>query len=517
MFEANSELELENLAMLKSLKNPNIVDILGSYVHGSKLNLIFPRASGGDLADLLKLQNRPTHFASNESFLVALSELSSAICAVHNFAADNPELAKHGIHHDIKTRNILVDGGRLILADFGHSRFKTLEQPSETAYKINEGYYIAPECCDIVDPFSKHTVRRSSDIWSFGCIIAEVLTYMMKGPEGVAEFMAKRWFKAGQWTLCSFHCGKTPNPGVTDWLSHLDLEASRSSSNVDSRSCKMLLQLVRKMLHMDPELRLNAFQVEASLYFIALDFKARKIADLYTSARNLYSESIDAGIEEKRFQSWRWALGMIDTNGSVSSPHQTDIDILSGSFLHAVNYLNDIENRLDDIVSWEQWPRWKTFLPLQRFNESLLDQLPQDIKNEAHSYLLSESEDAAQIEKIHHDRWPINQRLTGITRKNIPTKDRLGLSQAELDRKLSIDIDSPHQKTSARMVVGASEKKQPVVLIWKHLDKLENEHKSRRLLNWVGKIAILTMLVALMISVMSLYRSSDTHPLFPCR
>jgi serine/threonine protein kinase len=132
--------------MLKLLKHPNIVELLGFYTYRDIHNFLFPLARGGTLADLLA-GKRPAQFQSDESLIVALVGLSSALCAVHEFDAD--DLKAIGCHHDLKPSNILIDGSKFILADFGISRFKETTQPSHTPFKGGRGDFIAPEWEDL--------------------------------------------------------------------------------------------------------------------------------------------------------------------------------------------------------------------------------------------------------------------------------------------------------------------------------------------------------------------------------
>lgn len=494
--QVDFELELENLAMLKYLKHPNIIELLGSYTHDSKYNLIFPKASCGDLAELLK-KPRSRQFASNDSFLIALGELSSAVSAVHNFASDDRELAKSGCHHDIKPKNILVNGTRFILADFGLSRFKNPEKTSETIFKVGEGYYVAPECEDIDGLFLRHKIRRSSDIWSFGCIIAEVLTYMMKGAEGVEEFMQKRRFKVGPWKFSYFHSGDRPNSGVTDWLTHLEHEASCSSATIDPRSCKMLLQLVKRMLAMAPEDRPKAFQVEAALYFIALDTLARDVAELYCNAStSIHSKSIEAFIEEKMFESWRWVLGMIDTNVSETIPRQIEAKFSGSSFTHIVKWLGEIKIALENILSTKQPPQSRVYLPLRHLNLNLLNQLPQHLQEQANRYLqlqVLESANEAHLEDVENSLKHISSYeklgiLAAIKRMTILTKDNPTLSQPQLDPKPTLDVNIPGEKVIGRIVEASTRKEQRVLVEWKHYEGHWEKH-GPELLDRISGIA----------------------------
>ena len=221
------ETELHKLSILNHLKHPNIIELLSAYTYRRVHNLVFPLARGGDLATLFQGE-RPPAFEHNEAFTISLSNLASAIEEVHNFTSNKLNLELIGCHHDLKPKNILIDGSIMLLADFGLSRFKDRLQSSETPFKLGRGDCLAPEYEDLDDDNLEHTVRRSSDIWSFGCIIAEVVTYILHGPTGVSIFREKREYKSGHYRFHRFHCGsKQPSSSVAIWLSDLDRLSSR--------------------------------------------------------------------------------------------------------------------------------------------------------------------------------------------------------------------------------------------------------------------------------------------------
>ncbi|KAJ3946940.1 uncharacterized protein N0V96_003316 [Colletotrichum fioriniae] len=134
-------------------------------------------------------------------------------------------------HMDLKPDNIIIFGGdgavgRWKLCDFGISVLKDEESEgpagedyhsshySQMTFNTNarrgRGQYQAPEVPEFWDPYLAESARsggtdtgtgtaalvgrvgRSADIWSFGCIFAEVLAFALGGPRNVEGFLAAR-------------------------------------------------------------------------------------------------------------------------------------------------------------------------------------------------------------------------------------------------------------------------------------------------------------------------------------
>jgi serine/threonine protein kinase len=96
-----------------------------------------------------------------------LIQLASAINYLHEF---NPNI----IHRDIKPQNVLVSGDKVKLADFSLSRFGNNNKLNDSlSYSrcIGTIGYTSPEILQAKD------YNESVDIWSFGCIVFEMLTY----------------------------------------------------------------------------------------------------------------------------------------------------------------------------------------------------------------------------------------------------------------------------------------------------------------------------------------------------
>jgi serine/threonine protein kinase len=124
-------------------------------------------------------------------------------------------LEKISYYYNLKPDNIFVASDSFVLADFSLSTFKNRSKSSTTIRKVGGTSYSAPECENITDSaFPKGRARRKSDIWAFGCILAEILTYILKGSRGVEEFRKKRTFTILGFTLSTFYRGTSLNPEV---------------------------------------------------------------------------------------------------------------------------------------------------------------------------------------------------------------------------------------------------------------------------------------------------------------
>lgn len=495
---ADFELELENLSILKHLKHPNIVELLGSYTYKNMHNLIFLKADFGDLQQLLS-SPRPPSLSSNASLVLALANLSSGLSAVHNFSAESIEMHKIGFHHDIKPKNILVTGEQFILADFGLSRFKDSTQASGTPFEMGADYYLAPECEDLDGKFEKHTIHRSSDIWSFGCIVAEFLTYLIRGSKGVENFKEARKFQLGSWTFRHFHCGKDkPNPEVSIWLSKLEQDCSSPSSGLALETFTMLSVLAKSMLSMDPLERPRATETESRLCFIAISMISREVAKLFSHVQSQSrASSVETFIQERKFMAWRYALRIINDSGkpTVSVPSATP---LVKNFSETVQSLHEIQGILNDAISSEQFTS-RVFLPVQHLITHLVSQLPQSLREDSDAFLelqLLRSENEAQLDNVCDTlkNSPIDKRvgmLATIKKMIMLTNNRTSHGDPEMPVKPILDVRNLGKKVTGH-ISEKSEKSsgpgQQVLVEWKCYGEHWDKH-GEDLLNRVSRIS----------------------------
>lgn len=206
-------------------QHPNIVPLLSAYVHGSDYCLVFPRLDM-DLAGFFNKPTRHGHFQWDYTFFSALHGLSSALSRTHNIyiptEIDGPGISLVGYHHDFRPANILVNEETFLLADFGMGRVKGEGEDSRTTWKAGVGSYLAPECMD--ERFIEQDVGRAVDVWAFGCLTAELATFMTYGPDGLSEFRKKKKSTRDQMPNCTdsyFHGRGEVKESVREWLDFL--------------------------------------------------------------------------------------------------------------------------------------------------------------------------------------------------------------------------------------------------------------------------------------------------------
>ncbi len=117
-------------------------------------------------------------------------DVPTALWIVRQCAEALAALHKLGfLHGDIKPDNIrLVEDGRAILIDLGFAH-----RPGENAHLLKRGYvlgtvdYLAPELC----AFDEET-EMSSDLFSLGATLFEMLTGQLPYPQGTIEQTLRR-------------------------------------------------------------------------------------------------------------------------------------------------------------------------------------------------------------------------------------------------------------------------------------------------------------------------------------
>ncbi|TGZ81089.1 Pkinase-domain-containing protein [Ascodesmis nigricans] len=153
------------IALLKDLQHPNIVQYLASNKEDNCFNIFLEYVPGGSVAGMLSSYG-PLREPLIRTFV---KQILNGLAYLHG---------KNIIHRDIKGANVLVDNkGGIKISDFGIS--KKMEADLLTFRKGNgvnrpslQGsvYWMAPE----VVKQTSYTLK--ADIWSLGCLIVEMFT-----------------------------------------------------------------------------------------------------------------------------------------------------------------------------------------------------------------------------------------------------------------------------------------------------------------------------------------------------
>lgn len=362
--------EARILSMLQRLKHPNILRLIGCYTHGSKHTLIFPFVEGGTLKALLD-RPIPTYMCRKEMFR-SIAGLASAISALHDFALDDSEPSLKGHHQDLNPDNILVDGSRFILADFGLSSIKDLASNSRTPFRGKRGYCQAPESTQLVPPFQDYEVTRAADIFALACIIVDLLVYLSKGPSGVTQFRDDREFTVGRMTFSLYHKGNQPHEVVTERLEKIAKEDA-------SQSVRDVVHLIKQMLDISPDKRPKAATTTAKLIISTIGAFTEDILAQFTGL----PPSLEVLIEKSRFMSW---LACQDTNLFLSMPGAVSTYRM---FESTIQLLCQTETALEAIDSEILDLDSRHLLDVRELNTQLLSMLPPDRRAASHSRLQS--------------------------------------------------------------------------------------------------------------------------------
>lgn len=294
--EKDFQKEEQILSLLRCLEHPNIIQLLTAYTIHQTHNFLFPLADG-DLRHFFRQQHRPPGFQTDNEVFQALYGLASGIEAVHDYFSDTFNVRKIGCHYDLKPDNILYHSGKFILSDFGLSRLSDEDEGSKSLYRHGGGEYWAPESVSVHEDFRSLHVGRSSDMWSFGCVLSEMLTYLQEGSIGVLSFSNKRIvILEGYWECKSFHEGTKPSQAVTQWLSRL------SGRPTITNAQKSLMVVIRDLLQQEPIARSKAQSITLSLFHIAQTEIYHAIELKFQPLLAEFDLEID--VEYERFRIW---------------------------------------------------------------------------------------------------------------------------------------------------------------------------------------------------------------------
>jgi serine/threonine protein kinase len=279
----------------------NIMKSLGSLEIGLTYSIFMPLADC-DLKHYMELHPKsPSGHLQKANLVECAVGLAGAIVYLHE-ELESPTYERLSCFHmDLKPQNILVINDPTTgkeqwkLSDFNMSRVKMrgnitdgqmalrrTNTVNDTVFEINKlfkrrmpdaadiptadftinrrgtGTYLAPEAC--VD---RHPVQAESDIWSLGCVISVVFTYLHGGQAAVESFADSRYKKGMDDRFFSFTGSSALhrisdaqiNDGVTRWHKQIRLETKQAHSEEGAIFETMIKFLERQVLIIDPRRR----------------------------------------------------------------------------------------------------------------------------------------------------------------------------------------------------------------------------------------------------------------------
>ncbi|XP_044756286.1 cyclin-dependent kinase 2-like [Coccinella septempunctata] len=148
---------IREICLLKNLKHSSIVELLDVMYSTDKLYLVFEFL---DL-DLKKYMDRSKGPLNKELIRSYMKQLVDGMAYLHTRTI---------LHRDLKPQNLLIDKeGHIKLADFGLSRSFSLPTRTYT-HEVVTMWYRAPELL-----LGTKIYCTGVDIWSLGCILAEMI------------------------------------------------------------------------------------------------------------------------------------------------------------------------------------------------------------------------------------------------------------------------------------------------------------------------------------------------------
>src|SRR3954452_19845558 len=144
------------------LDHPAVVPVYDSREVDGELVVAMRLIEGGDLRGLIDREGSlPPHRAFD-----LLAQVADALDAAH---------AAGIVHRDVKPHNILVEGDRAYLSDFGLAKALDESGAAEGASVVGTAHYMSPE------QWRGDSIGPAADIYSLGCVLYEAIT-------GIAPF-----------------------------------------------------------------------------------------------------------------------------------------------------------------------------------------------------------------------------------------------------------------------------------------------------------------------------------------
>jgi len=155
---------VQEIKLMATIQHPQIVGCHEAFLKGNKLCTVMELASSGDLKNCIRRQREDLRVPFPEEMVWNVTlQVARGLSALH---------AKNVIHRDVKPANIFLCDHKFIkIGDLGVA--KRLMHDLFTQTQIGTPAYMAPEV------WAKAKYSYSSDMYSLGCILYEMMTYKL--------------------------------------------------------------------------------------------------------------------------------------------------------------------------------------------------------------------------------------------------------------------------------------------------------------------------------------------------
>ena len=193
------ELEARALRDVKDLGHEHMIQVNAIIKKGQRQYFLFPWADMGSLQDYYTANMHPT--VTDDLILGIIDQLSGladAIHSLHNFngnEGNRKESTESYRHGDLKPENILIFSdqtqelvGKWKIADMGLAKHHVaptgVRGLQATSTRYGTRMYEPPEVV------TRHKAARSRlyDIWSMGCIVLEMIIWLLYGYDELVSF-----------------------------------------------------------------------------------------------------------------------------------------------------------------------------------------------------------------------------------------------------------------------------------------------------------------------------------------
>ena len=150
---------LKEVSLLESLRHPNIINYLDSFIEENELLIAIEWAEKGDLKRVIKRAQSDELPIDELKVWEYMHQIASALKHMQE---------KRIMHRDLKPANIFITAdGTLKLGDLGLGRFLS-SQTIEAFSRVGTPLYMSPEV------LKGSGYDWKSDVWSLGCVVYEL-------------------------------------------------------------------------------------------------------------------------------------------------------------------------------------------------------------------------------------------------------------------------------------------------------------------------------------------------------